>query len=217
MSQKKSLLRQKITKSIRCNYLIFLPESYNRTGKSWPLILFLHGAGERGEDFDLVRKHGLAKIVEQEPNFPFIVVSPQCPKGQWWSMDLLATLLDEVERKDRVDKKRIYVTGLSMGGYGTWQLAIEHPKRFAAIAPVCGGSNPHRADEIKDLPVWVFHGAKDKVVPIARSREMVAALRKSGAKNVRLTVYPQAEHDSWTPTYENKRLYDWFLTHRRRS
>ena len=214
MSQKTGALRQKITKDIRCDYLLHLPESYNKTRKRWPLILFLHGSGERGKNLDLVKTHGVAKIVEQEPDFPFIVVSPQCPEGRWWSMETLTTLLDSIEQKYRVDKKRIYVTGLSMGGYATWQLAIENPGRFAAISPVCGGSNPHLAEKIKHLPIWVFHGAKDDCVPIAESREMVSALRKLRAK-VRFTVYPKAGHDSWTQTYANKRLYEWLLTHRR--
>jgi predicted peptidase len=213
MSQKKCSLRQRITKNIRCNYLLFLPASYHQSKKKWPLILFLHGSGERGDDLNLVKKHGLAKIVDQDPDFPFIVVSPQCPKDQWWSTESLATLLDSLERKYRIDKRRICVTGLSLGGYATWQLAIEYPKRFAAIAPICGGSNPHLAGKIKHLPVWVFHGAKDEAVPIEESRKMVSALRKVGA-HVKLTVYPKAGHDSWTQTYENKRLYDWFLSQR---
>jgi len=213
MSQAKSTLRKKITKSIRCNYLLHLPESYGRTKKRWPLILFLHGSGERGKNLELVKTHGIPKIVGQKPEFPFIVVSPQCPEGQWWSMDTLTTLLDAIERKYRVDKKRIYVTGMSMGGYATWQLANENPGRFAAIAPVCGGGNPHLAYKIKDLPIWVFHGAKDDCVPISESREMVSALRKLKGK-VRFTVYPQTDHDSWTQTYANKGLYEWLLSHR---
>lgn len=215
MNQKQKFLRKKVTKSIRCNYLSFLPEGYKRTGKRWPLILFLHGAGERGEDINKVTEQGLAKILEKEPGFPFIVISPQCPKKEWWAMDVLATLLDEIERKYRVDKNRIYVTGLSMGGYATWQLAIEHPKRFAAIAPICGGSNPLLADRIKHLPIWTFHGVRDKIVPIFRSREMVQKLKKLGS-DVKFTVYSRAEHDSWTQAYDNKRLYDWFLANRRK-
>ena len=216
MNQTKRSLRRSIVKSVRCNYLVFLPDSYKQTKQDWPLILFLHGSGERGEDLDLVKKHGLAKIVEQEPAFPFIVVSPQCPMNEWWSMDALATLLDEVENKYRVDKSRIYVTGLSMGGYATWQLALEHPNRFAAIAPICGGAEPLLAHKLKHLPIWAFHGAKDEIVPISRSSEMVRALRKLGNR-VKFTIYPRAKHDSWTETYENKRLYRWFLTHCRSS
>ena len=214
MGQKECLLRQKITKTLRCDYLLFLPATYDKTKKRWPLILFLHGAGERGNDLNLVKLHGLTKNLEEDPSFPFVVVSPQCPKHEWWSMEVLVALLDRIERKYRVDKNRVYVTGLSMGGFATWQLALEYPDRFAAIAPICGGGNWRLAYRLKDLPAWVFHGAKDKAVQIAESREMVSALRKWGG-NVKFTVYPQAGHDSWTRTYKNKRLYDWFLSQRR--
>jgi predicted peptidase len=216
MSQKARLLVKKITKQIRCNYLLYLPTGYSKTKKKWPFILFLHGAGERGDDLNLVKKHGLAKIVEQDPAFPFIVASPQCPKDEWWSMEALTLLLDDLERKYRIDRTRIYVTGLSMGGFGTWQLAFEHPKRFAAIAPICGGGIPNLTFQIAHLPTWVFHGAKDEVVPVEESQKMVDALRKRGGKP-RFTIYPKAGHDSWTKTYENKKLYEWFLSHRRQS
>jgi len=215
MSQKACSLLKKVTKQIRCNYLLFLPASYSRTKKKWPLILFLHGAGERGDDLSLVKKHGVPKIVEEDPAFPFIVVSPQCPKDEWWSIEALIALLDSLEKKYRIDRTRIYLTGLSMGGFGTWQLAMENPNRFAAIAPICGGGNPHLAGRIKHLPIWVFHGAKDEAVPVEEAHQMVDGLRKRGGK-ARLTIYPKAGHDSWTKTYENKKLYDWFLSHQRK-
>ena len=215
MSQTKRTLRKKITKRIGCGYLIFLPRDYKPAGKRWPLILFLHGAGQRGSDLELVKEHGVAKIVGQRPDFPFIVVSPQCPADGWWTTDVLATLLDEVEKKYRVDKKRIYLTGLSMGGFGTWNLAMEQPDRFAALVPICGRGNPLLVHRIKHLPIWVFHGAKDKVVPLSNSIDMVRALRKHGAKP-KFTIYPDAAHDSWTRTYENPRLYEWMLKFSRR-
>jgi len=210
MSQVKRTLRKKIIKRVGCGYLLFLPRDYKSTGKRWPLILFLHGAGERGDDIERVKKHGVAKVVGQQPDFPFIVVSPQCPAEGWWSGDVLAALLDEVEKKYRVDKKRIYLTGLSMGGFGTWNLAMEQPHRFAAIVPICGRGNPLLVHRIKHLPIWVFHGAKDKVVPLSNSVDLVRALRKCGAKP-KFTIYPDAAHDSWTRTYENPRLYEWML------
>lgn len=216
MNQKKKLLRRNIVRKVRCQYLVFLPKDYDQSKKKWPLILFLHGSGERGADLNKVKRHGVAKVVEQSPDFPFIVVSPQCPEGVWWSTEMLAVLLDEIEKNYRVDKKRIYVTGLSMGGFGTWQLAIENPDRFAAIAPICGGGNSHLVPKIKHLPVWVFHGAKDEIVPIEESREMVRALRKAGGRP-KFTIYPRAKHDSWTEAYENKQLYQWFLKHQRGS
>jgi predicted peptidase len=212
MSQTKKSLARKITKTAKCGYLLFLPKGYKPAGKRWPLILFLHGAGQRGDNLELVKEHGVAKIVEARPNFPFIVVSPQCPADGWWSSDVLAALLDEVEEKHRVDKKRIYLTGLSMGGFGTWNLAMEQPHRFAALVPICGRGNPLLVERIAHLPIWVFHGAKDAIVPISNSHEMVRALREQGAKP-KFTVYPDAAHDSWTRTYDNPRLYEWMLSH----
>lgn len=194
------------------NYLLFLPAGYE-TRQRWPLILFLHGAGERGDTIYSVKTHGIPKIAEERTNFPFMAVSPQCPKNQYWSNERLIPLLDEIESSYRVDPAGIYLTGMSMGGYGTWNLAIAQPKRFAAIAPVCGGGNPGRVCVLKDTPVWVFHGAKDRIVPIYESEKMVAALKRCGG-NPKFTIYPEAEHDSWTETYENPKLYDWFLKHR---
>lgn len=193
-------------------YLLFLPR--NDEEESRPLLLFLHGAGERGRDPALVKKLGVPKIVEEQENFPFIAVSPQCPQGQYWSIPVLSKLLDEVESLYRVDKERVYVTGVSMGGYGTWQLAIEQPHRFAAIAPICGGGNSHEVCRIKHVPVWTFHGAEDRIVPLSESSRMVDALRKCGG-NVKFTVYPEAGHDSWTETYDNPALFEWFLKHRK--
>lgn len=208
MSQIKRSLRKTISWRAKCGYLLHLPPGYATGRKRWPLILFLHGAGERGTDLNLVKKHGVAKIVEAQPDFPFIVVSPQCPTDGWWSSELLAALLDEVEREYRVDNKRIYLTGLSMGGYGTWDLAMAQPHRFAALVPICGRGNPLRVHRIKHLPIWVFHGAKDKVVPLTNSVDLVRALRKCGAKP-KFTIYPDAAHDSWTRTYSDPRLYKW--------
>jgi predicted peptidase len=163
-----------------------------------------------------VKAHGVPKLVEQYPDlhFPFIVVSPQCSLDATWSSRVLGRVLDEVVREYHVDRDRIYVTGLSMGGLGTWALAIAHPRRFAAIAPICGGGDPSHICVIKHLPVWTFHGAKDTGVPIEYTEVMVQALHECGG-NVRFTIYPDAEHDSWTETYNNPELYRWFLEHRR--
>ena len=126
----------------------------------------------------------------------------------------MIALLDDVIEKYKVDPDRVYLTGLSMGGFGTWQTAMEYPDRFAAIAPVCGGGNPFQLDTIKHIPVWVFHGEKDKNVPISMSAQMVGVLQLLKA-DVRFTRYPDAGHDAWTATYDNKALYDWFLQHKR--
>ena len=200
----------KTNPKLRAGYQLFLPKAYRTGGKKWPLILFLHGSGERGTNLDLVKVHGPPKIVDKKPDFPFIVVSPQCPKGQWWDNKILIALLDDVATKYAVDTDRIYLTGLSMGGYGTWSLAAAHPERFAAIVPICGGGDPKTAAKLKNLPIWVFHGEKDRSVPIARSREMVSAIHKTGG-NVKFTAYPKLGHNCWAVSYDNPALYTWLL------
>lgn len=213
--QSEQQMNAEITKKIDIDYLLYLPEGYGEKDQKWPLMLFLHGAGERGDDLNLVKKHGPPKRIEQGKEFPFIVVSPQCPEGQWWTekTDTLMALLDRIEADYDVDASRIYVTGLSMGGFGTWTLATRHPERFAAIAPICGGGDWYLADRLQDVPIWAFHGAKDSVVPLALSETMVQAVERIGG-SARLTVYPEANHDSWTATYDNPELYEWLLSHR---
>lgn len=211
-----------VTKTNRLDYLLYLPKDYAAgAGKSWPLVLFLHGAGERGTELQKVAVHGPPKLVKEGKEFPFILASPQCPEGQVWDDSALIGLLDEIQSKYAVDGRRVYVTGLSMGGYGTWQLAQRHPQRFAAVAPICGGGDrirallPSQVESLKTLGVWAFHGAKDSVVPLSESERMVEAFKRAGVKDIQLTVYPEANHDSWTETYANPQLYEWLLQHRR--
>lgn len=214
-SQQAQAFDREITKHIHADYLLYLPPGYAPDGsRRWPLILFLHGAGERGSDLDIVKRTGLPKFLEKGGDYPFIAVSPQCPSDESWSAEVLINLLDEVTGRYPVDPDRLYLTGLSMGGFGTWTLATEHPDRFAAIAPICGGGRPSMVDTIKHIPTWVFHGDRDRVVPLHRSEEMVEALKRAGG-DVRFTVYPEAGHDSWTETYANPELYTWFLAHTR--
>jgi predicted peptidase len=203
---------------ISLRYLLYLPPGYGSVPEmGWPLMLFLHGIGERGDDLELVKRHGIPRILETGEDLPFVAVSPQCPDGAWWTelVESLDGLLDHVLAQHAVDRDRVYLTGLSMGGYGAWALAIAHPERFAALAPVCGGGDPSQVCALKDVPVWAFHGARDPVVPVRASQEMVDALRACGG-DARLTVYPEAGHDSWTQTYDDPRLYEWFLARRRR-
>lgn len=215
-NQSEKKLNQQITKTVQCDYLLYLPPGYGEKEQKWPLIMFLHGAGERGDNLELVKKHGPPKLIEQGKNFPFIIVSPQCPRGIWWpeKLDTLVALLDEIESKYAVDADRVYLTGLSMGGFGTWSLACRHPQRFAAVAPICGGGQWFLANRLKNVPVWAFHGARDRVVPLDQSKSMVEAVKRAGG-DAKLTVYPEAQHDSWTATYDNPKLYEWFLSHRR--
>ena len=205
---------------IKVGYLLFLPEDYGKSDKTFPMILFLHGAGESGKDLDKVKKHGPPKIVESKKDFPFVVVSPQSPGGGW-NVEALNALLDDLLARYRVDADRVYLTGLSMGGGGTWNLAVAHPERFAAIVPICGASKQFNDDKlkefagkIKDLPTWVFHGAKDKAVPLARSEAIVKAIKEAGGEP-KFTIYPEAGHDSWTESYNNPELYKWLLAQKR--
>jgi len=204
----------------RFGYLLFLPKAYGTEHRKWPVMMFLHGSGERGDDLKLVKVHGPPKLVEERADFPFIVISPQCPKDQWWPGDvqqqLLAELLDDVFTRFNADPQRVSLTGLSMGGFGSWTLAARYPNRFAAVVPICGGGDPDDAAQLKSTPIWVFHGAKDVGVPLKLSEEMVSAIQKVGG-TPKLTVYPEAGHDSWTETYKNEALYDWLLAQRRES
>lgn len=200
---------------VTLKYLIYLPPDYAQKD-AWPLLLFLHGAGERGDNIERVKVHGPPKLIAAGKQFPFIVVSPQCPANRWWQPEDLTALLDEIVEKYKVDKDRIWVTGLSMGGFGTWSLAAATPERFAALVPICGGGDPIWAKRLNHIPVWVFHGAKDPVVPLERSTKMVEALKQAGG-NVKFTVYPEAGHDSWTAAYNDPALYEWLLAQKRQA
>ncbi len=209
-------LKSAACRPIEFHYWLYSPYTENQPPKLWPLLIFLHGAGERGTDLNLVKQHGPLKQIDQGKAFPFFIAAPQCPAGEWWFASKLDLWLNEIIQSLPVDSTRIYLTGLSMGGFATWYWAIERPERFAAIAPVCGGGEPFLAERLKNIPVWAFHGAKDEVVPLRRSTEMVDALKKIGG-NVRLTIYENADHDSWTETYANPELYTWFLNQKKQT
>ncbi|MFW6324742.1 MAG: alpha/beta hydrolase-fold protein [Desulfovibrionales bacterium] len=204
------------------NYLLYLPEDYKEdTGKSRPCILFLHGAGERGDDVSILTRTGLPEHVEKQQDFPFITVSPQCPDGSGWHLhvEVLHLLLGDIMEKYRIDPDRLYLTGISMGGAGAWHFGSQYPERFAALAPICGYGQEHlgfpeRVCALKNVPVWAFHGAKDSVVPPVHSQVLVDTLGDCGG-NVKFTLYPDLAHDSWTATYSNPELYTWFLMHTR--
>jgi len=193
-------------------YLLYLPDHYNDdTTKKWPLLIFLHGSGESGNDIQKVKAHGPPQLIEQKKSFPFIVISPQSDVPNGWDTDNLYKLLQQVKKTHRVDGQRIYLTGLSMGGFGTWALAMKHPEEFAAIAPICGGGDTSNAWKLRNIPVWCFHGVLDNVVPVAGSGNMVKATSRYNP-NVRFTVYPDRNHNSWDTTYNsNDSLYNWLL------
>lgn len=199
----------------KVNYLLYRPKGYDQDkDKKWPTIVFLHGSGERGSDLEKVKIHGPPKLIAKGQDFGFIVVSPQCQEHYRWSPQLLSGMLDEVESQNRVDRDRVYLTGLSMGAFGTWDWAMAEPRRFAALVPICGEGEPRAARMLKHLPIWIFHGAKDQGVPVAGSQLIYDALKKEGG-NPKLTIYPDLEHDSWTVTYDNPELYQWMLEQKR--
>lgn len=208
-----------ISKQVKLRYHLHLPTGYD-ADQQYPLMLFLHGAGERGDDLTLVKKHGPIKVAESGTDLPFIIAAPQCDaETVWWTTypEALIALINRLSVVYAVDTRRIYLTGLSMGGYGTWDLASHYPDRFAAIAPICGGlpriNDPAvLAAKIKHIPTWIFHGALDSLVPVGYSRAMHEALQAADA-DVQYTEYPDLDHDSWTITYENPELYQWFLKH----
>ncbi|WP_460574905.1 carboxylesterase family protein [Hymenobacter coalescens] len=220
-------------------YQVYVPANYyERAARRtrWPVILFLHGAGERGTDGLLQTQVGLpASLRRHVERWPAVVVMPQCPAEQYWTMpammELALTAFEQTTRAFRTDPDRQYLTGLSMGGYGAWKLAATYPGKFAAVVPICGGARLPAVLKANDAvdpgaytalaqgigpsaPVWAFHGAKDTVVPVTESRQLVAALQQAGG-SVRYTEYPEATHDSWTAAYDDPELPRWLLQQRR--
>lgn len=197
-------------------YLRYLPEGYvDDPARQWPLLLFLHGAGERGSDLEILKRHGIPKEIEHGRKLPCVVISPQCPTNERWNIFALEALVERVASEHRIDRDRIYLSGLSMGGFGVWGLALRHPERYAAILPICGGGEARYAAALRDLPVWAFHGDLDPVVALQRSQEMIDAIRAAGG-SPRFTVYAGVQHDSWTQTYANPEIYEWLFAQRRR-
>ena len=211
-------MKKTVTKYLKLSYYLYLPQSYALSGDTkWPVVFFLHGAGERGQDLSLVEKHGFVRQVVEGQEFPFILVAPQCPEDWTWdrSLDELDALLQEILDRYSVDLERIYVTGLSMGGYGTWHWACRHPQAFAALVPICGGTMPllgfpEKIAVLQHVPIWVFHGEDDQVVPIARSEELVQVLQTLNAP-VRFTRYQGVGHNSWNLAYNDPELIPWLL------
>jgi predicted peptidase len=196
--------------------LLHLPAAYG-SRSDWPVILFLHGAGERGSDLALVAREGLPRILETLPDFPFVVVSPQEERNRRWTPDALAALVDDVAARFRVDASRVYVTGLSTGATAALDLAIRHPEKVAAVAAVTATSIPRGLCGMKDVPVWIFNNGGDERVPASRARKLARDLERCGRHGeVKVTIYPREGHDAWTETYRHKDLYDWMLHHRKR-
>ena len=196
-------------------------------GKKYPLVIFLHGSGERGDDNKAQLKHGVAEFASAErmKKFPCFFIAPQCPKGASWAAfgkgfedgkpgKLVLDLIEKTCKELPIDTKRIYLTGLSMGGYGTWSLLAQKPDLFAAGIPICGGGDEKKADKLANIPIWVFHGDKDNAVKVERSRIMVAAIEKAGGKP-KYTEYPGVGHDSWTRTYADEKVLTWLFAQKK--
>ncbi|MCL3781443.1 hypothetical protein EMN47_13715 [Prolixibacteraceae bacterium JC049] len=199
--------------TVEMDYLLYLPQDYNKdANQNWPLILFLHGAGEQGNDLEKIKKHGPPMLIEKGKQFPFIIVSPQATRG--WNADFLMQMLQEIIQKHKVDKDRIYLTGLSMGGYGTWKMGAKFPNFFAAIVPICGGGNPTEIWKLRHMPVWCFHGDADHIVPLSQSEMMVTPLKEIN-QQVKFTIFPNTGHESWIEAYNDPKLYEWLLSHKR--
>jgi predicted peptidase len=203
-------------------YLLFVPKGYNTSGSErWPLVIFLHGSGERGTDIEVVKKHGPPMLVEKNPARPFIVISPQLPPqsdtvGWAWPIPPLEELLDHALKTWRIDPSRVYLTGLSLGGIGTWEWGTKHPQRFAALAPVAAFGDYSKACGAKDVPVWVFHGDRDDAVDTRGDFEMFDALKRCKSNPApRLTIYPNTDHWSWVPAYNDPALWMWMLEQRK--
>jgi predicted peptidase len=211
-------------------YRLFSPEAASSDNRL-PLVLFLHGAGERGDDNTAQLKHGVVEFFKRQQQHPCYILAPQCPKDERWVdvdwnretgrgafeespstwMRLALMSVQSLVDSGKVDPDRIYVTGLSMGGYGTWYAAGMKETPFAAAAPICGGGDPMWAQRYVDLPLWVFHGDADNAVPVDRSREMVKSITKAGGNPI-YTEYPGVGHDSWTETYANGLFHDWLMS-----
>ncbi len=217
------------TKGMTLPYRLLRPAKVEK-GTLYPLVIFLHGAGERGTDNETPLVHGVKEFAKPASRkaFPCFLIAPQCPEGKkWvevdWSLRshempkvpsepeaILLQLLDSLEKTLPIDKSRIYVTGLSMGGYGVWDLTCRHPDRFAAAVPVCGGGDESKGKKAAQVPVWAFHGAKDGVVVPERSRNMIEAMKKAGAQP-KYTEYPDVGHDAWNRAYADPAMMRWLF------
>ncbi len=212
-------------------YRIMLPEEF-QPDKKYPLVLFLHGAGERGSDNRAQLTWGVDAFADEEfrTEHPAIVIAPQAPEQTFWAnlnwreegtglmdepskpLKLTYELVQKIIGEYPVDEKRLYITGLSMGGFGTWDLITRYPNFFAAAMPICGGGDPAKASLLRDLPIWNFHGALDNIVPPELSREMIHAIRKAGGKPG-YTEYPDVDHFSWVPAYSDRYALEWLFSH----
>ena len=218
-NKKRGVYEAVVNIPIKLNYTLYVPDDYQETDSELPLVLYLHGVGERGTDLKKLELNGIPELISRGRQFPFITLAPQCPSFGWWSrseyVEALASLTKEIIRSNRIDKNRIYVTGLSMGGYGTLALAKKHPELFSAIVPICGGMDDHKdIKRLENMPIWLFHGDKDNTHPVEHSIAIYDLL-KSNNKKIKLTIYEGVGHNSWDETYANDKVYEWLLNHKK--
>ena len=195
-------------------YLKYIPKDYD-SSKKYPLVLFLHGAGERGDDLDVAARHGFMEHIGKGRDYPFICISPQCPKEKYWGCytESLLAFLDYICETLPIDPERIYLTGLSMGGTGTWMLAMAAPERFAAIAPICGSGIYWYGGVLANTPIMMYHGDCDETVPIQNSIEMLNSVNKRGGR-AELKILYGVKHNAWDAAYEGDELAEWLLKHK---
>lgn len=197
-------------------YLLYLPKDYDATSdKLVPAMLFLHGRGESNGTLSQVAAWGPPKLVRAGLDLPLLVVSPQCPKEDLWNSEVqlkrLIELMDEITSNYAIDENKMYVTGLSMGGDGSWALSALHPKKFAAVVPICGVGEVQTAEQIKDIPIWVWHGEQDPAVPFGKSVAMVNAIKEAGGTSIKFTTLEGVGHNCWAAAYATPQLYRWML------
>lgn len=193
-------------------YLVRLPKEYEE-GKGYPTILYLHGAGTRGSITSLTDSI-IFRAAHKLEDFPFVIAAPLCHADSWFDLfETLKRFAVKTATEEFCDRERLYLMGTSMGGYGTWQLAMSMPELFAAIVPVCGGGMYWNAGRLVNVPVWAFHGGKDTTVYPEESRKMVDAVNQRGG-SARLTIYPENGHNAWDDTYTNKEVYEWLLSNK---
>lgn len=207
-------MKLKVADGAVVDYLLYLPKTFKVNGpKKFGLMIFLHGSGESEGPLSIVANWGPPMMAARGDDLPWVIVSPQCPKEDEWESDIqqkrIAELLDSVVENHNIDEKKIYLTGLSMGGCGCWRMAADHPNRFAAVAPICGGGDPADAEKLKDVRIWAFHGDQDSAAPFQNSVEMVTAIKAAGGKSIRFTSFEHIGHNCWSATYATPELYKW--------
>ncbi len=209
------IFETEISTPTRMHFFLYLPDGYEESNDSFPLMLFLHGGGESGRDTSGLTVHGPPKLIRQGVDFPFILLAPQNPyPRKFWDVRAVASILKLVREEYRVDSTRIYITGLSRGGMGTWMMLMNYHNTFAAAIPISGAVPTAYHMWVPEIPIWIFHGGADPVIPVDESVRIYERLSESG-KPVKLTIYPDTGHDAWTRTYENSEVFEWLLQQHR--